>query len=718
MNVTRVLNVALPEMPARSLSKRPPRMPLDAVFKEHIENGQPIVRVFIPSIQLMYRFPPATWALIQLFDGIRSIEEIAQLYSQKKGAEYGVEDVRELAGSLETAGFWYKTPQEKNIQLMQQGSEERKKLLRSRKSRFGDLSEITFPAFNPDKLVTWVYSKTSFIYTPWFTVVTLIAFAMTAAISITHWSEIGNDTIEFFTFTHKSWGDLGVFYFLALVTLGWHEFAHAHTCKHYGGRVPAMGFLLIYLTPAVYTDTTEGFVKGSRYQRFLIAMAGAWSELLLCAVATPIWWATSPGTNLHNAAYQLMLMTGIVGVLLNWNPLIKLDGYHMLGELVAVADLKEESTAYVSAWVKRHVWGLPVEVPYVPKSRRLGFVSYALLSGLYSYLVLYVVARFVGNVFRNFNPEWSFIPELATAALLFKSRIRTLVNFMNFVYLDKKDRVHAWFRTKTAMALSAVLLLLLILPLWHESMEGRFILEPAESIAVRNLVPGMVAGVYAQEGSTIAAGAPLVRLNNPTLQLKLGRAEANYKLASIRATNAEIQYSNLGPAQEERNQFAQQRQQLESQVSSLLISSPVAGTVLTSGLRERLGSFVAAGTELAEIAELSEMRARVYIPEQEIYLFQVGQPGRLQVDGIPKVWDARALSVAPVSAEINPGLEGDTKYQGLRPPRYFLVDLKVANSGTRLKPGMVGSARIYGSRRSLGFLAWRMGEQFISRKLW
>ena len=52
--------------------------------------------------------------------------------------------------------------------------------------------------------------------------------------------------------------------------------------------------------------------------------------------------------------------------------------------------------------------------PYVPKRRRLGFAVYAIHSGIYSYTVLYVIARFVGNVFRNLNPEWSFIPELGT----------------------------------------------------------------------------------------------------------------------------------------------------------------------------------------------------------------------------------------------------------------------------------------------------------------
>jgi putative peptide zinc metalloprotease protein len=69
MNLTRVLNNALPEIPARILSDRPPRMPPDLVFKEHIEDGEPVVRVVVAKQDAMYRFPPANWALMQLFDG-------------------------------------------------------------------------------------------------------------------------------------------------------------------------------------------------------------------------------------------------------------------------------------------------------------------------------------------------------------------------------------------------------------------------------------------------------------------------------------------------------------------------------------------------------------------------------------------------------------------------------------------------------------------------
>jgi putative peptide zinc metalloprotease protein len=718
MNLTRVLNSALPDIPARSLSDHPPRKPPDVVFKEHIEDGQPVVLAVVANQSSMYKFPRANWSLIQLFDGQRSYAEITQLYSSQSGREYSEEEIREFADSLEAMNFWHKTSQEKNIQLLQKTSEERRKLLKSRKSRFGDLSEITFPAFNPDKFISWLYKYSSFVYTGWFTVITLVAFAVSAGISISHWNEIGRDTAEFFNFTHKTWGDVLVFYVIAVFALGWHELGHAHACKHYGGRVPAMGFLLIYLAPAVFTDTTEGFVLGGRSERFVIAMAGAWSELYIYVVATVLWWGTPPGSSVHNVSYLLMLMTGLAAVFMNWNPLMKLDGYFMLSETLGMSDLKEDSTAYLSGWVKRHIWRLPVEVPYVPKKRRLGFVVYALLSGIYSYTVLYILARFVGNVFRNFNPDWSFIPELATAGLIFRSRIRTLVNFMKFVYLDKKDRIRTWLASRRGIAIALLTTAFLLLPIWRESADARFVLEPAEKAMVRNVISGTVSDVYIQEGMKVAAGMPLLRLRNLPLQSRAAESEAEFAVASMRANQAALLHGNLGNALEERKRHAVQNDELQSESSSLRVDSPIAGTVLTPRLGDRQGAYVAEGTELVEVANLNQMRARVYVADHDMYKIRVGSRARLSVESFPKLWQAEAVSITPVSSEIDPQLADRAQYQGLNPLNFYVVDLIIANPGEALKPGMVGTARIYGQRRTiLGHLG-RETARFFGRKIW
>ncbi|MGH9495637.1 MAG: efflux RND transporter periplasmic adaptor subunit [Candidatus Sulfotelmatobacter sp.] len=718
MNLTRVFDVALPELPARIISDRVPRVPPNIVFREHIEDGKPIVRATIPPEDAIYRFPKENWELIQLFDGTRSYEEIARAYSVQIGTEYGPDEVRDFAAALEEDGFWYKTPQERNVVLMQMDAQKRRKLLKAKKSKWGDLAEVSFPAINPDKFLTWLYNHTSFIYTWWFTLLTFALFAIMAAITIANWGQIGEDTLHFFNFSQKSWSDVGVFYVVAVISLCWHEIGHGHACKHYGGHVPAMGFLLIYLTPAFYTDTTQTVVLASRYQRMIISLAGAWSELYICSVATIVWWLSPPETALHSAAYMMMLITGFASVLINFNPLMKLDGYYIMSELLGFSNIKEDSTVFVSAWVKRHVWKLPVEVPYVPRRRRFGYAVYAFASGLYSYTVLYIVARLVGNVFRNFDPAWSFIPELATAALIFRSRIRTLVNFMKFVYLDKKDRMIAWFASRRGWPICAAAALVLLLPLWHDSVQGQFVLEPVHAAVVRNFVAGTVAQVYVDEGMRVQAGQALVGLRNVPLESEFARSEADYEVASFRARSAVLNYGNFGAADQERNRLAKQTNALRAESSNLQVVSPISGVVLTPRLADRMGSYAPEGTTLVEIADLSWMRARIFVSEHDLYKVAVGSPARVQVAGLWGKLDARVISIAPRSSDIDLALAQESGFKGLQPPNFYVAQMEMSNPDGRLKPGMIGGARIYGERRSLVGLFWQQGWRFFARKLW
>ncbi len=715
MNITEALNVALPEIPARTVAQRYPRMDPNCTFREHIEEGRPIIRVYVPSAEVMFKFPPQNWEIIQLFDGKRTYGEIAEITSQRSGLEYSEDEIREFAASLDEGGFWYKTSQEKNISLLQQDKATRQK---KAKSRYADISLIIFPAFNPDRFLTWLYGYTKFIYTRWFTVLTLAAFTFSIGLTVDHWREIGRDTGAFYSFSGKTFWDIVILYALGVFVVATHEFAHAHACKHYGGRVPAMGFSLIYLTPGFYTDTTEGMVTGSRYQRLIISLAGIWSELMICAIATPIWWVTAPYTALHEGAYFLMMLTGLTSLLINWNPLMKLDGYYMLCEMLGIPDLKEASTLYVAAWVKRHVWRLPVEVPFVPKRRRLGYIVFALLSGFYSYTVLFVVARFAGNVSKNFDPQWSFIPEYGVAILVFRSRIRLLVNFMKFVYLDKKDRIHAWFKPSRSVVLLGAAVLFLLLPIWHESTAGRFILEPAHRAVVRAVEPGIVTRVFRGEGEQVAGNSPLFEIVNLPLTSRLARSHAELSLANSRLSVALHNYQNLGSALQQRDRSQAQTTGYQAQVDDLNVSSPLAGTVLTPRPEDKLGAYVNKGSELAEVGDLHQMRLRLYISEYDLYKVRVGAAARVQVEGLWGIWKTTAAAISSASYEPDAGLNEANQYKGLTPPNFYAVTMTLDNSAGRLKPGMTGYARVYGPRRTFVGLAWSGLNNFIGRKLW
>jgi len=53
-----------------------------------------------------------------------------------------------------------------------------------------------------------------------------------------------------------------------------HEFAHGLACKRYGGEVHEMGFLLIYLQPAVYCNVSDAWLFAEKSKRLLVGFAG------------------------------------------------------------------------------------------------------------------------------------------------------------------------------------------------------------------------------------------------------------------------------------------------------------------------------------------------------------------------------------------------------------------------------------------------------------
>ena len=390
----------------------------------------------------------------------------------------------------------------------------------------------------------------------------------------------------------------------------------------------------------------------------------------------------------------------------------------MMCESLGLSDLKEDSTTYVSSWVKRHIWDLPVEVPYVPRQRRLGYVIYAVASGLYSYTVLFIIARFVGNVFRNFDPDWSFIPELLTAAFIFRGRISKLVKFMKLVYLDKRDRVRSWAIFRHPLYVVAAVLIFCLLPLWHESITGRFVLEPQHVAFVRALVPGSITQVYASEGTPSRRGCAAIPDEQPHSALGAGQERSGLRhgrnACHLRA--AALLRLRLCRARARAPRRTKSHRECPGCDSGHL--EPDFGSRHDSQTVDLLGSHVAEGTELAEVADLANMQARMFMSEYDLHRLQLGAPARLMVDGSVRKLSSEVASIATRSSAIDPALVEPNKFQGLRAPNYYVVDMPIANPEGALKPGMVGTARVYGPRRSILELIYVEAKRGLVRKLW
>jgi putative peptide zinc metalloprotease protein len=431
------------------------------------------------STDKMFRFNPVQWRIIELFDGVRTYEEIAALHAERYGVAYGADDLREFAAGLDDAEFWYRTPLERSVALRQKLESGRHQHTH-RKSKWGDIAHMQFSAWDPDQYFSRIYPYTRWVYSGWFTTLTVVLFACMLLLSAANWQQIRLDTVQFYTFTQKSASDLAQFWLIFLFLGFFHESAHGLTCKHYGAEVHGMGFHLVYLTPAFFVDVSEAWVYASRWQRLVTIIAGIWVEMIFCSIATIVWWGTPPGSGAHDFAYKIMLLTGAAVVIVNMNPLIKLDGYYAFSEIIGFSDIKEKSTAYLSGLVRGGIFRLPVEMEYVARRRRPGYVVYALLSGIYSYGLLFTVVRFSYNVFSRYSPQWGFVPAGILALVMFRGRLRTLMQFARTVYLDKKDRVRAWWTVARVAIAAVVALVILFAPVWHETVTARFVLEPGE----------------------------------------------------------------------------------------------------------------------------------------------------------------------------------------------------------------------------------------------
>jgi len=714
MNLSEVLNVALPELPARRV-KSYPRLHPKLIIREQIEGGIPTLIATISGSTYLYRFSAEQWALVQLFDGERSYQQIAEIYQDQSNLPIDASEVREFANLLEEGEFWYKTTLEKNLTGNQKLAETRQREI---KKKYVDLSNIVVASWDPDAHITRLYKAVGFIFTPWFLFSTLFLFAVTVLIFANGWNEIWRDTIEYYTFTDKGLGDLAEFWLLFCALGFFHESAHALTCKHYGGEVHRTGFMLIYLSPAFFADITEVYVYGGKWQRVASIFAGIWTELFFCSVASIVWWGTPPGSPTHDFAYKVMLITGVAVVLMNLNPLIKLDGYYLFGELIGISTLKESSTEYLSSWVKRNLFRLPVEVPYLRARRRWLFVIYAILSAAYSYVILFAVVRLSYNISKHFTSQWAFLPALALAFLIFRARLRSSWRFTRDFYLDKKRYLVQQVSTGRNVAFAAITVCALFLPVWRETINCRFVLEPHQRAIIRAAIPGEITAVLATEGMHVVAGTLLFRLRDAKLESRSDNAEAGLRSAEVGAREAQLSYHDVAPARAERTYQFERNRAISEQTRALGVVSPISGLVVTPFLEALSGSIVDLGTELVEVDDISSLRARIFIPEFQVPKVSAEAEVSLKLQSRFQPLLGKVNSMAPVATLIDSGLVDETQYKGIAPPAYYVATVLLANPDEKIMPGMSGDAKINVRRRSIAALLFEDLREFASRKIW
>jgi putative peptide zinc metalloprotease protein len=119
---------------------------------------------------------------------------------------------------------------------------------------------------------------------------------------------------------------------LTLLSALFHELGHAAGCYRGGGRPGRIGFGLYLIFPAFYTNVNDAY-RLSRRARLRTDLGGVYFSGIAALTAGVGYLAT------QSSILLLVALLNQIGLLQQLLPIVRLDGYYILGDLTGVPDM-------------------------------------------------------------------------------------------------------------------------------------------------------------------------------------------------------------------------------------------------------------------------------------------------------------------------------------------------------------------------------------------
>lgn len=355
------------------------------VYVESEIDGERLFTIKDPITGAYFRVrEPERW-LMQQLDGESSAEEIAARFRDKFGFNMAADQVEGFIAHLGKLLFLDDNRSEKEIYRASRKSARPESL-------FDHLMFIRFRVFKPGRFLDFLTGYYRFFHRPfWFGIEAAIILAGIVLTLANH------DSIFLIRWESLfSLGSVAAVVLSLFTIILFHEFAHAIVCRYYGGEVREMGFLLLYLQPCFYCDTSDAWLFPKKTHRLAVMIAGPWYQLLLTAAAALLWRVLVPDTFISEVA-RIIVVISLTTYLFNFNPLIKLDGYYLLSDWVEVTNLRKKAFGYLGNVILRKLLGWPI-APHEHSQRiKRVLLTYSIVALVYTSILVGLLFLIIGR---------------------------------------------------------------------------------------------------------------------------------------------------------------------------------------------------------------------------------------------------------------------------------------------------------------------------------
>lgn len=323
---------------------RPQLAPDLEVKRFHLKWGNDYAMLANPRDLVHYRLEPWEADLLPLMDGSRTVKDIVVEKFQDSG-DMELSGVADLVRQLWVGNFL--TVRFTDVDAMVKRAIDPISTRRAKAREFAKTLSIEWKGAH--RLVAWFYRHgLKVFFNTWVAwtagLVALFGFVTFILTFQTHRFGLGTHSPAL-----ESLLLLGLNYFLTFM----HEMGHAVVLVHYDRRVKSAGFMIYFGSPAFFVESSDGLML-ERVPRIVQAFGGPYAELIIAGAASMYAWAF-PAAPLAALMYKFAILNYFV-IFLNLIPLLELDGYWILSDLIQVPDLRPRSLQFIryDLWRKLH----------------------------------------------------------------------------------------------------------------------------------------------------------------------------------------------------------------------------------------------------------------------------------------------------------------------------------------------------------------------------
>jgi putative peptide zinc metalloprotease protein len=590
-----------------------PRLRGHVRLQRQITRGERWMLLTDGLTQRTHRLDAAAWALIGRCNGERSLQRLWETLLDEQGEDAPTQgEVIELLAHLQQAGLLQApidalTGQPAGADHDGQPQRQRAMVNAANPLYF----QVTLG--DPSVLVRHMERAMRPFLQPALLVLWALAVSLAGLAALADWAALSAYASHWFGHPHH----LGLLWAVYPAMKLLHETAHALAIHRFGGEVRAFGLTVMLFTPVPHVDARAASALVGRGQRLVVSLAGIMAELAMAAGALVVWQQTQNGL-LHDLAFVVVCIGAVSSLLVNGNPLLRMDGYHALCDALDLPNLAARSRRWWLRWASRLVNGAghAAPAPACAPGERGWLIAYAPLSWLYQATLCLAIVRWLGGVHAGLG----LVAAAVLGGLVLGQPLVALWRQLNAPMLAASVRRVAM--TRVGLIAAVVLALFFFWPLPHASTVQGVVWLP-ENAWIRPQTEGWVSTTPESPGRQVAADEAVLVLGNERLSTR--RAALDEQLAGLEASRIDALARDPGQAatlQQQAAALRAQQHKLDEDIAGLTVRAPLAGTLVLDDPTRLGGRWLQRGDALGHVRPDDNRTLQVVLPHGDALLVQ------------------------------------------------------------------------------------------------